>query len=65
MLYYNQKEKKKEVKKMTKNQFIANVILFIPLLVLNFFAYGVDGCVRFFNEMNRYSKKYLVKKSED
>jgi len=50
---------------MSKTQFICNVIFFIPLLVLNFFAYGVDGCARLFDEINRYSKKYLVKKSED
>jgi len=50
---------------MSKAQFICNVILFIPLLVLNFFVYGVDGCARLFDEMNRYSKKYLIKKSED
>ena len=47
---------------MTKTQFAINVILFIPLLVLNFFAYGIDGCVRLINEMNRYAKKYA---SED
>lgn len=46
---------------MTKAQFISNVILFIPLLVLNFFAYGIDGCVRLINEMNRYAKKYASK----
>lgn len=47
---------------MTKTQFVINVVLFIPLLVLNFFAYGIDGCVRFVNEMNKYAKKYA---SED
>ena len=49
---------------MTKAQFIANIILFIPLFVLNFFAYGVDGCVRMCEEMHRYSKKYLVNNFE-
>lgn len=46
---------------MTKNQFIANIILFIPLFILNFFGYGVDGCIRFIQEMQKYSKKYLKK----
>lgn len=46
---------------MTKNQFIANVILFIPLFVLNFFAYGVDGCGRMIKEMNKYAQKYFKK----
>ena len=38
---------------MTKNQFIGNIILFIPLFVLNFFAYGVDGCRRMAKEMSK------------
>ena len=46
---------------MTRNQFIANVILFIPLFVLNFFAYGVDGCGRLVKEMNKYAKEYFGK----
>lgn len=50
---------------MTKAQFIGNAILFIPLLVLNFFAYGVDGCARMCKEMHRYAKKYLANKTED
>ena len=44
---------------MTKNQFIGNIILFVPLLVLNFFAYGIEGCVRMIEEMKKYGKKYL------
>ncbi len=46
---------------MTKNQFIVNVILFIPLFVLNFFAYGIDGCERLIKEMNKYARKYFKK----
>ena len=46
---------------MTKAQFVVNVVLFLPLLVLDFFAYGIDGCARFVNEMNRYTKKYISK----
>ena len=44
---------------MTKAQFIGNAILFVPLLVLNFFAYGIDGCMQLCKEMNRYGRKYL------
>lgn len=44
---------------MTKKQFIGNIILFIPFLVINFFAYGIDGCIRQFQMMKEYSKKYL------
>ena len=36
---------------MTRTQFILNIIFFLPLLVVNFFAYGVDGCIRFVKEM--------------
>ena len=64
-LCYNEITKEKEIKKMTKAQFIGNVILFAPLFVLNFFAYGVDGCVRMCEEMHRYAKKYLTNKTED
>lgn len=46
---------------MTKAQFAANIVLFIPLFILNFFAYGIDGCGRMIQEMNKYSKKYLKK----
>ena len=44
---------------MTKTQFVGNIILFVPLFILNFFAYGVDGCVRMIQEMRKYAKKYL------
>ena len=49
--------------KITRNQFIANVILFIPLFVLNFFAYGADGCGRLVKEMNKYAQKYFKKEA--
>ena len=45
---------------MTKMQFIGNIILFIPLFILNFFAYGIEGDVRMVQEMQRYAKKYLI-----
>lgn len=44
---------------MTKKQFIGNCILFLPLLILNFFTYGLDGSIRFLQEMNKYYKKYF------
>jgi hypothetical protein len=50
---------------MTKTQFIANTILFVPLLVLNFFAYGVNGCVELCKDMHKNAKEYLFNKTED
>lgn len=46
---------------MTKAQFFGNVILFVPLIVINFFVYGIDGCSRLIKEMKKYAKKYLKK----
>ena len=45
---------------MTKTQYIANIIFFLPLAIINFFAYGADGMVRFTKEIKKYSKKYLT-----
>ena len=42
---------------MTKKQFIANLVLCVPLLVINFFVYGINGCVDFINDMKTYSKE--------
>lgn len=36
---------------MTKAQYLANTILFLPLVVLNFLTYGIDGVKRFVKEM--------------
>lgn len=36
---------------MTKAQYITNIILFLPLVILNFLMYGVDGVKRFVKEM--------------
>lgn len=44
---------------MSKLQFINNIIFFIPLLILNFFIYGFDGCILFIKEMRKYQNKYL------
>ena len=46
---------------MTKEQFYLNIILFIPFMVINFFAYGITGCIDFVKMLNEYSKKYLTK----
>ena len=52
---------KKELCKMTKKQFIGNCVLFLPLLIINFFAYGLDGSIRFVQDLNKYRKKYFSK----
>lgn len=44
---------------MTKNQFVLNVVFFIPLALVNFLFYGINGVVELVGELNRYSKKYL------
>lgn len=48
---------------MTKKQFIGNCMLFLPLLIINFFVYGLDGSIRFVQELNEYRKKYFSKNS--
>lgn len=45
---------------MTKTQYLANLILFLPLMIANFFIYGVDGVIQFIKEIKKYSKKYLT-----
>lgn len=45
---------------MTKTQYIANLVLFLPLIVANFLGYGADGVIRFIKEIKKYSKKYLT-----
>jgi len=42
---------------MTKNQFILNIILFIPLMALNFLVYGIDGDIRFLKELKKFLKR--------
>lgn len=46
---------------MTKKQFIENCVLFLPLLIINFFVYGLDGSIRFVQDLNKYRKKYFSK----
>lgn len=36
---------------MTKAQYVANIILFLPLVILNFLMYGADGVIRFIKEI--------------
>ena len=38
---------------MTKTQIILNIIFFIPLMVINFFAYGIDGCIDFVKDLKK------------
>lgn len=45
---------------MTKKQFVLNIIFFLPLLILNFFAYGIEGDIRLVEMLQKYSKKYLT-----
>lgn len=45
---------------MTKKQFVLNIIFFLPLLILNFFAYGIEGDIRLIKMLQKYSKKYLT-----
>jgi len=60
MIRYNQKRKGKVITIMTKKQFILNIIFFLPLLILNFFAYGIEGDIRLIKMLQKYSKKYLT-----
>lgn len=43
---------------MTKTQYVINLILFLPLTIVNFFMYGADGAIQFIKEIKKYSKKY-------
>lgn len=43
---------------MTKTQYICNIIFFLPLLVINFFAYGIQGDIDLIKEIKKYSKKF-------
>ena len=36
---------------MTKAQYIANIVLFLPLVILNFLMYGSDGVIQFVKEI--------------
>jgi len=60
MIRYKQKRKGKVITIMTKKQFILNIVFFLPLLILNFFAYGIEGDIRLIKMLQKYSKKYLT-----
>ena len=45
---------------MTKNQFILNIIFFIPFIIINFFLYGIEGCTNFITFLKE-NKKVLDK----
>ena len=45
---------------MTKTQYIINLVCFLPLAVINFFMYGMDGVIQLTKEIKKYSKKYLT-----
>jgi hypothetical protein len=42
---------------MTKTQYITNLVLFLPLSIINFFMYGADGVIRFVKEIKSYQKR--------
>lgn len=48
---------------MTKNQFILNIIFFIPFVIINFFLYGIEGCADFIKFLKE-NKKVLDKQFE-
>lgn len=45
---------------MTKKQFYLNIIMFVPFIIINFFLYGITGCIDFIKLLKKYSKKYLT-----
>lgn len=45
---------------MTKTQYILNLIFVLPLIILNFLVYGIDGVIQFVQDITKYSKKYLT-----
>jgi hypothetical protein len=46
---------------MTKIQLFLNITFFIPLIVINFFMYGFEGCANLIKDIIKYSKKLLTK----
>lgn len=34
-----------------------NIIFFLPLLIINFFCYGIDGDIRFIKEVRKNFQK--------
>ena len=51
---------------MTKTMFTFNIILFIPLIILNFFGHGIGGCIDFVKLMKKeYVELYRKPKGEE
>lgn len=46
---------------MTKFQLALNIILFIPLLIINLFLYGIEGCAYFIEDVRDNWKKFHKK----
>jgi hypothetical protein len=56
--------KKGNLKKMFENEKTAltmNIIFFLPLLIINFFCYGIDGDIRFIETVRKDFKKVIDK----
>ena len=43
---------------MTKMQYYLNILFFLPLIIINFVFYGLEGVINLFKEMKKFSKKY-------
>jgi len=43
---------------MTKMQYYLNILFFLPLIIINFVFYGLDGVINLFKEMKKFSKIY-------
>lgn len=43
-----------------KTAITMNIIFFLPLLIINFFCYGIDGDIRFIKEVRKNFKKRLT-----
>ena len=56
----SEKERRKENEK-ERRCFIINTVLFVPLLILNFFAYGILGVVDMLNVYKRQAKEIFKK----
>jgi hypothetical protein len=56
--------KERKFKKMFENEKTAltmNIIFFLPLLIINFFCYGIDGDIGFIEVVRKDFKKAIDK----
>jgi hypothetical protein len=44
-----------------KTALTMNIIFFLPLLIINFFCYGIDGDIRFIEAIRKDFKKVIDK----